>query len=47
MLFRRYGDSIQSVVTRFDSRAITEISFRRDQVESLSVEEFEVRYESV
>jgi len=47
MLLRRYGDSIQSVVTRFDPRAITEISFRRDQVESLSVEEFEARYEPV
>lgn len=45
MLIRRYGTSYQSVELNFDSRAITEISFRRDRTWSLPVEDFETQYE--
>ena len=47
MLFRRLGDLVYSVEPHFDSRAINEISFRRDRVESCTVHEFEERYEKV
>lgn len=30
MIFRRYGDSVHSVAVDFDSKALTEIRFRRD-----------------
>lgn len=45
MLIRRYGTSYQSIELNFDSRAITEISFRRDREWSLPVEDFEVQFE--
>jgi len=47
MLFRKFGDLVHSVEPHFDSRAINEISFRRDRVESCTVHEFEERYEKV
>jgi hypothetical protein len=31
MIFRRYGDSVQSVALNFDSRALTEIDFREGE----------------
>lgn len=40
MLFRRYGTRLQSVQPDFDSRALTEIGFRRDGGASWSTEEF-------
>lgn len=47
MLLRRFGTTMHSVTPDFDSRAITEISFRRDGAFSISVEEFEEAYEKV
>ncbi len=47
MLFRRYGGSIQSVVANFDSRALNEISFRRNRVKSFQNDEFEAQYERI
>lgn len=46
-MLRRLGNRIHSVVTHFDARALNEISFRRDRVRSLSVDEFDVQYEKV
>jgi hypothetical protein len=45
MIIRRYGTTMQSVVPNFDSRALTEIGFRRDHGWSLPVEEFEAGWE--
>lgn len=47
MILRRYGTSMQSVETNFDSKAITEIGFRRDRAHTLPVEEFESAYEQL
>ena len=47
MILKRYGNSFHSVSTDFDSRAMTEIGFRRDRVSSIPVEEFEAGYERV
>ncbi len=44
MLFRRYGNRIESVVTNFDPRALTEIAFRRDRARTLSAADFGARY---
>ena len=41
MIFRRYGNTYQSVELNFDSKALNEIGFRRDRVESIPVEELE------
>ena len=41
MIFRRYGNAYQSVELNFDSKALNEIGFRRDRVESIPVEELE------
>jgi hypothetical protein len=41
MIFRRYGNAYQSVELNFDSKALNEIGFRRDRVESISSEELE------
>lgn len=40
MIYRRYGETVQSVDTNFDSRALNEIGFRRDGRQSHSREEF-------
>lgn len=47
MIVRRYGSSVQSVELNFDSRAMTEIGFRRDQEWSVPTEEFEAGWERV
>ena len=47
MILRKYGTSMQSVELNFDSRALTEIGFRRDHAHSISVEDFETGYERV
>jgi len=47
MIFRRYGESYQSVDPNFDSKALNEVSFRRNRETSLSVEELDGRYETV
>ncbi len=46
MILRRYGTTIQSVVTNFDSRAFREISFRREQ-QFASYDDFLSNYERV
>ncbi len=45
MILKRYGTSYQSVEPNFNSRALTEISFRRDRVFSLPADNFESEYE--
>lgn len=47
MIVRRYGTTVQSVELNFDSRALTEIGFRRDREWSSSTEDFERDFESV
>lgn len=47
MIVRRYGSSVQSVELNFDSRAMTEIGFRRDQEWSVPTEEFDSGWERV
>ncbi|MBI4540808.1 MAG: hypothetical protein HY704_15000 [Gemmatimonadetes bacterium] len=44
MIVKRYGTSVSSVTPVFQSRALTEISFRRDGDFSMPVEEFFDRY---
>jgi hypothetical protein len=44
MIARRYGNSIHSVELNFDSKALTEIGFRRDRVFSESEEGFREAY---
>jgi hypothetical protein len=47
MLLRRYGTTVHSVVTDFDSNAMNEIGFRRDREFSLPSEIFAAEYEPV
>jgi hypothetical protein len=47
MLLRRYGTSLQSVVTDFDSNALSEIGFRRDRKFSIAADAFGKEYEQV
>ena len=47
MIPRRYGTTVQSVETNFDSKAFTEIGFRRDQAFSAPAEDFFSRHERV
>lgn len=47
VILRRYGTKVQSVEPNFDSRAMNEIGFQRTDALSLSVEEFESKYERV
>ena len=44
MILRRYGTSMQSVELNFDSKAMTEVGFRRDKELSIPVESFEQTY---
>lgn len=44
MIVRRYGTTFQSVELNFDSRALTEIGFRRDRATSIPADEFESTY---
>jgi hypothetical protein len=47
MILKQYGTSYHSVETNFNSRALTEIAFRRDRVFSIPTEEFVASYEKV
>jgi hypothetical protein len=47
MIFRRYGTSYQSVDLNFDSRALSEVGFRRDREQSVETDDFESTYETV
>ena len=44
MILRRYGTTIQSVATNFDSKAFTEIGFRRDHTYSSPADDFLERH---
>ncbi len=44
MIVRRYGASIESVEIAFDSNALNEIAFRKNQAFSMSSDEFQARY---
>jgi hypothetical protein len=46
VILRRYGTTIQSVVTNFDSKAFTEIGFRREQ-QFAAYDDFLSNYERV
>ena len=47
MIIRRYGTTVSSVTPVFQSRALTEIGFRRDGALSIPAEEFHARYARV
>ena len=47
MIVRRYGTTIQSVETNFDSKAFTEIGFRRDHAYSAPADDFLARHERI
>ncbi len=47
MIFKQYGNSYQSVVLNFDSKALNEVSFRRDRQEAIPTEEFVGGYHKV
>ncbi len=47
MLLRRFGTSFHSVTPSFDSRALSEISFRKDGAHAVAAEEFERSYRKV
>ncbi len=47
MILKRYGSKLHSVQPDFDSRALTEIGFRRDRTRSVGAEEFAREYEAV
>jgi hypothetical protein len=47
MIFKKYGDSYQSVEPNFDSKALNEVAFRRDRSASFPVAELASRYEPV
>jgi len=47
MILKRYGTSYQSVQPNFNSRALTEVAFRRDKALSVGVEEFETSWEQI
>jgi hypothetical protein len=47
MILKRYGTSYQSVDPNFDSKALNEVGFRRDQELTIPVAEFASGYEHV
>lgn len=47
MILKRYGARLHSVQPDFDSRALTEIGFRRDRRLSLGVDDFAEKYDAV
>lgn len=47
MILKQYGTAYHSVEINFDSRALTEIAFRRDRAFSIPTEEFEAGYSKV
>ncbi len=44
MIFKRYGTSYQSVEANFDSKALNEVSFRRDRKKSFAADELDTLY---
>jgi len=47
MILRRYGSNVQSVEPNFDSKAISEVGFRRNQEFSVEAETFLSSYEKL
>ena len=47
MIVRRYGTTVQSVEPNFDSKAFTEIGFRRDHAYSDPADDFFARHERI
>lgn len=47
MLLRRYGSRLHSVEINFDSKALNEIGFRRDNLTAFEVDDFESTFERV
>jgi len=47
MILRRYGESLHSVELNFDSKALTEIGFRRDRQFSIPADAFGDQYEQI
>ena len=47
MILRRYGTTIQSVEVNFDSKAFTEIGFRRDHDYSAPADDFMAGHERI
>ena len=47
MILRRFGTSVQSVKPNFDSKAFTEIGFRRDHAYSSLADDFLDRHERI
>jgi hypothetical protein len=45
MILRRYGSSYQSVDLNFDSKALTEIGFRKNNEESVPTDDFTAGWE--
>ncbi len=47
MILRRYGSSYCSVDLHFESKALTEIGFRRDRLTQISTEQFDAEHSSL
>jgi hypothetical protein len=47
MILRKYGATVHSVVPHFDSRALNEISFQKDERVSMPWPEFAEKYQPV
>src|SRR5262245_38820251 len=47
MILRKYGTNVHSVVPHFDSSALNEIAFQKDDRLSMSWQEFSDKYEPV
>jgi len=47
MIFKRYGTTYHSVDPNFDSKALNEVGFRRDQERSIPASELDAGYERV
>jgi hypothetical protein len=47
MILKRYGNTVQSVDTNFDPRAMTEVGFRRNHALSMRADDFSASYEAV
>lgn len=47
MIFRQYGTAYHSVEPDFDSKALSEVGFRRNRQVQIPTEEFDARYERV
>jgi len=47
MILRKYGTTVHSVVPHFDSRALNEIAFKKDERVNMPWPEFTEKYQSV